>query len=375
MVLVAADAGAVSASGGLIGSAKTKSRDGGRIGLRRFAREFERALHDRVDLGIDRIELLRVRDREHPGQPLPEGLDGIAPDPCVDLVLLAVGSNHRVAFMMADDAVGLRLDQRRPLPAARPLKRARHRRADGNHVIAVDRNAWNSVGLSAAGDVGVQRRIGERRRSGVEVVLADEDGCGAIDRGKIDRLVKAAVIDRAITEEGYPDIVGALHLLAHPDARGMADAGRDNPVGAEQADRAVVEMHRPTAPAAAAVGLAEEFGHQQVRVHPLGQRMAVTTVGRGDPVARPQQRTGADRDRFLADVEMQEAGRLALTAGNLGRGFEPAQQHHAAVKREQGRRIEAVGKPGALFPPVPGGSVTVDLQCTAPDFPLAIIIT
>ena len=48
----------------------------------------------------------------------------------------------------------------------------------------------------------------------------------------------------------------------------------------------------------------------------------------------------ADRRRLLADIEMQEARRLALAAGDLGDAFEAAEQHHALVEGEHLRPVE-----------------------------------
>ena len=70
-------------------------------------------------------------------------------------------------------------------------------------------------------------------------------------------------------------------------------------------------------------------------IHALGQRMAVAAMGRGDPVGRPQMRADADRGRLLADVEMQEAGRLALAAGDLRDALESPEQHHLLEQVDQ----------------------------------------
>src|SRR5262249_33089398 len=120
-----------------------------------------------------------------------------------------------------------------------------------------------------------------------------------------------------VTEEGDADVVAALGARAHAHADRVTDAGRHDAVRAEQADRTVVQMHGPAATAAAAVALAEQLGHQDLRIHSLRQRMAVPAMRRGDPVGRSQMRADADRGRFLADVEVQEAGRLTLTASDL----------------------------------------------------------
>ena len=62
--------------------------------------------------------------------------------------------------------------------------------------------------------------------------------------------------------------------------------------------------------------------------HAFGQSMAVAAMRRGDPVDLAQMRADADGGRLLADIKMQEAGRLALAAGGLRRAFETPQQHH-----------------------------------------------
>ena len=67
-------------------------------------------------------------------------------DPGVDLLLRAVGADDRIAFVMADGAIGLGLDQRRAVAAPGPLDRLAHRQPDGEHVVAVDRNAGHAVG-------------------------------------------------------------------------------------------------------------------------------------------------------------------------------------------------------------------------------------
>ena len=158
--------------------------------------------------------------------------------------------------------------------------------------------------------------------------------------------MEVAVIGGAVAEEGDADVVAAPLARAHADADGMADARGDDAVGAEQADGLVVEMHRAAAAAADAVGLAEQFRHDTAGIGALGQRMAVAAMRRRHPVGRTQMRADADTGRFLADVEMQEARRLALAAGDLRHAFEATQQHHAFEEVEQDFAVRQVG--GAL---------------------------
>ena len=75
---------------------------------------------------------------------------------------------------------------------------------------------------------------------------------------------------------------------AEADADRMADAGADDAVGAEQPDRAVVEMHGAAAPAAdSRRALPKSSAIRTLRVDALGERVPVAAVGRGDPVGRP----------------------------------------------------------------------------------------
>ena len=48
----------------------------------------------------------------------------------------------------------------------------------------------------------------ERRRRGIEIVLADEDDGRLLHAGEVERFVEAAVVDGAVAEEGDADVVG-----------------------------------------------------------------------------------------------------------------------------------------------------------------------
>ena len=290
-----------SASGGLIGSAKTCMPHRCRIGLGRVAGELQRVLHDLLDLRLDLGERLGVGDAIVLEQTLAEHVDRVALDPGVDFLLRPIGADDRVALVVADGAVGLGLDQRRPLAGAGALGRLLHRQPDREDVVAVDRDARHAVGCALVAISGLSVIDLQRRRGRVEVVLADEHRRRLLHRGEVQPLVEAAVVGGAVAEEGDADVVGPALPGAHADADGMADAGSDDAVGAEQPDRAVVEMHGAAAAAADAVRLAEQLGHDAAGIGALGERMAVAAMRRGHPVGRPQMRADADARRFLAD--------------------------------------------------------------------------
>ena len=188
----------------------------------------------------------------------------------------------------------------------------------------------------------------ERRCCGVKVVLADEHDRRALHGGEIHRLVEPAMIDGAVTEEGDRDVVLAARAGADAGTDGMADPGGDDAVRPEQADASVVEMHGAAAPAAASVALDRRARPSALRGDtPLAKRVAVPAMRGRDPVGRPEMRAYADSGRLLADVEMQEAGRLALAAGDLRGAFETPQEHHLS---RRGRAVRWLSSPSGSCP-------------------------
>ncbi len=316
-------------------------RDGRRVRLGAGAGEGQRLAGRSLDAGVDRVEI-GGGDAELADEPGAEQRDRIALQPGVHLLLGAVGAGDVVALVVADGAVGLGLDQRRALAGAGALDGGARNLEHGEDVVAVDRDAGDAIGGGLAGDLGIEGRLGERRRRGVEIVLADEDDRRLLDAGEVHRLVEAAVVDRAVAEEGDADVVAALGPGADAGAGGVADAGGDDAVGAEQADRAIVEMHGAAAAAAAALDLAEQLGHQDVGIHALGEGVAMAAMGRGHPVGGAEMGADADGGRLLADIEMEEAGGLALAAGDLGKALEASQQHHLLVERQE--QVAAIGR-------------------------------
>ena len=60
------------------------------------------------------------------------------------------------------------------------------------------------------------------------------------------------------------------------------------------------------------VGLAEKLRHALVHAHADGERVAVAAIGGDHVIIVAQAAKGPDRDRFLPDVEVEEAAHLAL---------------------------------------------------------------
>ena len=112
-------------------------------------------------------------------------------------------------------------------------------------------------------------------------------------------------------------------------------AAADDAVGAHHADRQVGHVHRAALAVADAGALAPDLGHHAVDVHALGDAVAVAAVSAGDAVVLAQVHADAGGRRFLAGVEVHEAGNVA--AGKLGVQtlLELADRPHGAVRLEQ----------------------------------------
>ena len=102
--------------------------------------------------------------------------------------------------------------------------------------------------------------------------------------------MKRGVVDRAVPEKchGNRRVPRDLGRNAAPTAGG--DAAADKTVSPKEPDAGIVQVHGAAASSAASVVLAVELRHQNTRVHPLGQRMAMSAVCGRDPVGRAQVR-------------------------------------------------------------------------------------
>ena len=99
-------------------------------------------------------------------------------------------------------------------------------------------------------------------------------------------------------------------------------------------------MHRAAAAVRDAGRLAEQLGHHDARVGALGEAMAVLAIGRDDVVLVVERVDRADRDGFLAGVEMAEAGDFAAAVHLGGLLLEAADERHAAVEVEELALVE-----------------------------------
>ena len=234
-----------------------------------------------VDLGahrrIDRL-LLRLRQQPLLDEVRPQTPERVLLAPTLDLLGAAVGAVV-VVGRVGEVAVGLALDERRPLTTPRPPQRGVHRAVAVERFVAVDDHAGEPVAVRVLRDVAHRRLLVERDRDGVAVVLADEHERDAVDAGEVARLVEVALRRGAVAEEADdgPVLVPQLHRLGH--ARGVGDVGGDRRRARDDAEppRSPVAGHLP--PARARVGRFGEHPEQHlVGGQPEGEHHAEVAV-------------------------------------------------------------------------------------------------
>ena len=167
---------------------------------------------------VERLELV-VAEREPFAQPH----DRVVLGSFLAVLLRAV--DLRVADVVAVHAVGLDVEEHRPLAGARVLERLARRFVDRLHVLAVDLERAHVERERALRHVVPHRRVlPARRRLRPVVVLADEDRLRLPELREVERLVEGADVRRAVAEERDRD----ARLVAQLEREARA---RDVPAG------------------------------------------------------------------------------------------------------------------------------------------------
>src|SRR5581483_4603460 len=159
-------------------------------------------------------------------------------------LLLGAEVGLLLAFVVPTPAVGLALDQRRPLAGPGAGDAARRRLVDGEDVVAVDDDAGDAVTRGASGHVRHGMRVGGRRLRGVHVVLADVEHRQLPGRGDVEAFVERSRVGGAVAEKGDGNAALPVHLSGEPRAGDDRDAAADDAVGAEHADAEIGDVHR-----------------------------------------------------------------------------------------------------------------------------------
>ena len=237
--------------------------------------------------------------------------------------------------MVPDHPVRPGFDQGRPFAGPGAADGLLGRLPHGQHVVAVDRDAGDAVGRGLAGHVNVSGGHRQRCGGGIEVVFADEDQRGVLDAGEIDRLVKRPVVDGPVAEEGHGYLVGSTDLGTYPQSHGPGQPAADDPVGSEQPIIRGEQMHRAATAAADTRPLAEQLRQDRPRRNPFGQGVSVTAVGAGDPIVATQMRDHPHGRCLLANVQVDESGKLTVLVKRLYGLLEPPQKHHLPIQFQQ----------------------------------------
>ena len=251
----------------------------------------------------------------------------------------------RVALVVTVPAERRRLEDRGTSPRPHGGDHVLHGRRRRHHVVAVD----GGVGDAVPGGPALEGRpvLGRRGREfRIPVVLAEEDHRQLPHGGEVHRLVERALRRRPVAEEGHGDAAISSQLGCGGGAHGDRRPGGDDPVGPEDADPRVGDVHR-TAPAAVRTPvLAHQLAEHPERVEALGQAVPVAPMGRGDHVIGSEGPARTHGGGLLSGGEVDEAGDLAVAVERRHPLLEATDHQHAAVHLDElgGRAPRSGGK-------------------------------
>ena len=230
-----------------------------------------------------------------------EACDRIALAPVGELVVGAIARQIRAHRMIAI-AVGHGLDQRRSIAFARAGDGLLHRCIDGQHVVAVDRDAGHRIRRRALGHAIDRGRVLDRSGQAVLIVLAQIDHRQLPQRTDVQALVEDAFVGRAVAEESDADRAVAAHLVGQRRAGADADAGADDAVRAEDVEVEVGDVHRAAEAFAIAGDAPHQLGHHLGERGALGDAVAVAAMMAHDEIVLAERGAGARGHRLLPDV-------------------------------------------------------------------------
>ncbi len=241
---------------------------------------------------------------------------------------------RRVRHRMATVAVGLHLEDVRPLAGAAPGNRLVAGRFHRAHIHAVDLLAGDVEGNAALGEIGLRGGPRHRRAHGISVVLDDVDDRQLPQFGHVEALIDLTLVGGAVAEIG--DAHGIIAAVAV--GKGQTGAERhlrtDNAVAAIKVFRLAEHVHG----AALALGVAPaascQLGHHAFGLHARREHVTVVAVSRYDLVALLERHLHPDDHGFLADIEVAEPADRAHAIKLPGLLLEAPDQQHLAQRCE-----------------------------------------
>src|SRR5690606_5787029 len=201
-----------------------------------------------LDLVLDGLE------RRGVGASLAEAIeddaDRILLLPLLELLVGAVLTG--IAHGVPTEAVGLDLDERGAAALARALDGRPEPLAHHVHVVALEAIAGHAVAGRLHAEIGERARARHRGAHRVLVVLADEHGRELPEPREAHRLVEAADVRRALSEEAERGVIRPEVFVAEGRPRRERDVAADDAPAPEEAVLHVEEVHRAAHPPRAA---------------------------------------------------------------------------------------------------------------------------
>ena len=218
---------------------------------------------------------------------------------------IAIGSG--VDRHVALEAIGHGMQQTRPGTGAdladQPCRHLVHRLC----VVAIDLCRRQSERLGPRRDpLASGHRLGRCGRRN-PVVLAYEQHRQTVHLRPVQTLQKRAAIGRAIAKKTGDDVRLPAQLQGMRGAGCNRNAGSDNAVGAQHADREIGNVHGAALALVVAAGAPEQLAHHGGSHGTFGQRVAMSAVGRSQQVFALQIDADASCHRLLPGGQMQRS--------------------------------------------------------------------
>jgi hypothetical protein len=107
-------------------------------------------------------------------------------------------------------------------------------------------------------------------------------------------------------------LIRLVHFRGEPGAASERGAAANDAIGAEHALIHVRDVHGATFSFTGPRGFAEQLGHHPAWINPFRHTVAVPAMRRGHVVGVREMGADSNRDRFLASIEVNKTGNLAV---------------------------------------------------------------
>src|ERR1700722_3194275 len=267
-------------------------------------------------------------------QPLRQDDNGIAIGlPLMLFLLGTVVFAIDIADVMSAVAVGIALQEGRPVAGTSTLYQPRRDFIHGAHVLTINARGLDTEGSSTAED-GTRRGLLVMRVLVVHIIFANIDYRQLPQLRQVHHFVKRSLPESAFSEEADCNATGAESLRGKSCSRGNAHAAADDSVGAEIAGRRIGDVHRSTFASTIARFFSQQFGEHAIGRGTLGQAMSMAAVRAGDVVVDSQRLADPHGNGFFAAIQMGEPRHESARINLIHLLFKQADARHLAVSAE-----------------------------------------